>query len=105
MKESALVRKIIKAVRTKYPLAYVRKLSDRFSRGLPDLMVVAYCNVEWADGVVSQMLFVETKSIYGRQSAIQVKEGNEIKRAGARHIVARSPEAVMTELEDMGAIE
>jgi hypothetical protein len=39
VKESTIVSKIMREVRNKYPRAIVWKLADRFTRGLPDLLI------------------------------------------------------------------
>lgn len=108
MKEASLVRKIIKAVKAKYPTAYVRKLSDRHTRGLPDLVIVFHCSAfvsQWnQDCEWGGILFVEAKTMYGKVGPLQVAEHNAIERAGGESIFARSPEEVMNKLEEMGAL-
>lgn len=99
MKESTLVAKIIKAVRAKYPTAYVRKLSDRFTRGLPDILIVA--RRRFGDCFT---VLVEAKAKTGKQSPIQIEEMYEIVKSNAWHIVARDVESVMECLKDHGAV-
>lgn len=90
MKESYLVNKIIKAVRAKYPTAYVRKLSDRFTRGLPDILIIMPTGVGRC-----LTILVEAKTETGRQSPIQVAEMEEIVKSNAWHLLARSVLDVM----------
>lgn len=52
MSESTLVRRIIKAVKARCPKVYVAKLSDRFRRGIPDLLIL----------LPHDAIFVETKA-------------------------------------------
>lgn len=99
MKESYLVNKIIKSVRAKYPTAYVRKLSDRFTRGLPDVLIVA--RRRFGDCFT---VLVEVKTETGKQSPIQIAEMHEIIRSNAWHLVARDVESVMECLENHGAV-
>lgn len=103
MKESALVTKIIKAVKLKYPKAYVRKLSDRYSRGLPDILIIVKANV-----CVSEeyhlTVFVETKVADGVASKIQISEMFAIEKAGASVLIARNVDTVLSFLAAMGAI-
>ncbi len=113
MKEAELVRKIMLAVRKKYPMAYVRKLADRFTRGVPDLLVVVQLTspLSAPDGsgirsapVWTGILFIEVKQENGKTSKIQDKEHREIQQAGGEVLVARDVETVLAKLEEMGAI-
>lgn len=106
MKESALVQKIIKAVKAKYPNIYVRKLADRHTRGLPDIVIVVQCSVwirQWNDKWAG-ILFVETKTDKGKPSKLQEKEIESIWRNGGEAIIARDVETVLAKLEGMGAV-
>ena len=85
MSESTIVRSIIREVRRAYPKAYVRKLSDRFTRGLPDILIV----LPWIT------LFVETKTKKGKPSTIQLHEAKSIKNAGGIIMIATDPKDVM----------
>jgi hypothetical protein len=102
MKESALVRKIIKAVKAKYKNAYVRKLSDRFTRGIPDILIITESMDSWS---ASCTLLVETKNKSGRQEELQKLEINSICEAGGQAIFAVTVDAVLEKLEEMNAIE
>ena len=107
MREAAIVRKIIAAVRQRYPHAWCRKLADRYSRGLPDILIVVQCSGALGDGHSEEWsgtLFVETKTVDGVPSKIQEAELDEIRRAGAEAIVATSAQEVIDKLKDMGAI-
>ncbi len=103
MKESDLVRKIMKAVKTKYPAAYVVKLADRYRRGLPDLLIVCPLMIWHASPSIT--LFVEVKTDDGVVSAIQAQEHREIFRAGGLLLVARSVEDVLMTLQRAEAQE
>ena len=89
MREARIVTQIMAAVRREWSGAYVRKLADRLTRGLPDLVIVV-------QGVV---LFVEVKNETGRSSRLQEKEGQEINKAGGIYLVAKSPDAVLAEIK------
>ncbi len=93
-KEVDLVKSILRRVPHVYKGCYIRKLADRNSRGLPDIVIV------FQGGT----LFVETKTYRNRTSAIQDAEHDKIDAAHCRTcrvIVARSIEEVLTEMEDM----
>jgi hypothetical protein len=102
MKESAIQRKIIAAVKAKYPRVYIRKISDRFNRGVPDLICCFRASTAmpstWA-----KTLFIEVKAEDGKQSEIQKQEQNCIVDSGASYIVARDVATVLAKLEYMGA--
>lgn len=111
MRESTIVRKIMVAIRKRYPTAYVRKLSDRYTRGLPDILVVAKCaDASYQFGgqsfrvCVSAILFVETKTPKGRVDQLQLNEAEEIEEAGGQHLFARDVETVLAKLKEMGAV-
>ena len=99
MKESLLVQKIIRAVREAYPTAYVRKLADRFNRGLPDVLILF--NSIYG---VPKSLFVEAKTDRGVLSEIQKQEHHDIARAGGIVVVARDAEFVLDVLMEMKAL-
>ena len=94
LKESSLVRNIVKVVRAKYPKAYIRKLADRYSRGLPDLLII----LTFDNHNRALTFFVETKTKKGRLSKLQKKEMKEIFKAGGIAIVSRSVEEVIDQL-------
>ncbi len=100
MSEAVLVHKIIKAVKAKYPRAYVVKLSDRFTRGLPDLLIV----FPRAKTLWGGLLFVEAKAPGGRISKIQEAEHHKIRTANGDILVAKTVERVMEELKCLEAI-
>lgn len=105
MRESSIVRKIVKAVKGKYPRSYLRKISDRYQRGMPDLLILFWYRASWADGLVSQVLFVEAKTDKGRQSKIQKQEERQIVRSGGCYFVATDEESVLAKLAEMGAVD
>lgn len=102
MKESSLVSKIIAAVKVKYPNAYVRKLSDRFTRGIPDILIIVGTHQYSEYG--SMTLMVETKIKNGKLSKLQEIELKSICYAGGEAISAYDVETVMAKLEEMGAV-
>ena|ERR1700736_1908359 len=106
MREGYIVSRIMKAVRKKYPAAYVRKMSDRFTRGLPDVLIVALRSYNTTLGYSKKsiVLFVETKTDKGVCSKIQLREHELIHDAGAVCIVARNVATVLAKLEEMGAV-
>jgi hypothetical protein len=89
--EADLVRKIIKAVRGFYPSAYVTKLSDKFHRGLPDILICGS----------GRVLFVEVKDGSGVLSQVQRAEHLKIRKSGCDVIVVRGVEAVLDRLEKL----
>ena len=98
--ESKLVRKIILAVRKRYPRAWVRKLADRFTRGLPDLVII-YPMTDKRAGI----LLVETKIKGGKLSRLQVWEKMQVAMLDLRnfeYLVATSVGEVLDELAVMG---
>lgn len=106
-KESALVRKITLAVRSMYPRSYVRKLSDKCTRGLPDLIIVCprWDTVESRIGQDHFFLAVECKTETGRQTHLQRLEMEEINNIpGALYIVARSVDEVLSTMVKLGAV-
>jgi len=105
MSEARIVTNIIANVKKRYPNAYVRKLAERFNRGMPDILIIfkRHC---FKDYLISGTLFVETKARNGRMSPIQHVEHEKIRRveaAGCDVIVARDSETVLNKLLDMGA--
>lgn len=95
MRESNILHAIMKAVAHREPKAYVRKLADRHTRGLPDLLII----VPTIYGPIQ--FFVETKTRDGRLSPIQVAEHEKIEQAGGTVIVARDVQTVLDALEVM----
>lgn len=106
MKESALVRRIRINVKAKYPSAYVIKLADRFTRFLPDLLIVYRRSLSksYVAGNTST-LFVETKvPKTGRLSEGQKSEHRKILLAGGELLIVTSAKKVLDWLEQQGAI-
>jgi len=102
-REAALVRKIVAAVRKKYPRAYVRKIADRYTRGLPDLIVLF-----WSERGLAvpeaETLWVEAKAPGGRLSKIQEAEHESIRAAGGTVLVALSVDDVLHIMAELGAV-
>lgn len=110
MRESALVRKIKAAVKAQWPTAYVRKLADRQTRGLPDLLIVVprdMRHLSHSRPLSGITIFVETKTATGKVAAIQNAEQSDINVtlncANVKAIVARDVETVINKLREMGA--
>ena len=105
MKESAIVQAIIHAVRGHYPRAYVRKLADRYTRGIPDIIIVCPCRQPGLPMEGSFFLAVECKTKTGRPTLLQTMEGDAINRIpGAYWMVARSVEEVIGIMVSNGAV-
>src|SRR4029077_7727272 len=102
MGEATIVRKIMAAIKEAYPRSYCRKLSDRHTRGLPDILAIVPTSLAFPQACLT--VFVETKAPGGRVSEIQKVELARIKLAGATAIVARDVATVMGLLQKMGAI-
>jgi len=105
MSEALIVRNIIAGVKKRYPNAYVRKLAERFNRGMPDILIIfkRHC---FNEHFIAGTLFVETKAKGGRMSPIQHAEHEKIRRveaAGCDVVIARDTETVLHKLLDMGA--
>lgn len=100
--ESRIVESIIHAVKRKYPRAYIRKIADRFSRGIPDLLILVHC----MGRAVGQggVLFVEVKTADGIVSKIQEAEMSSIRQNNGEVMVATGVDEVLAKLEDMGAV-
>ena len=80
--ESKIVKSIIDGIRREWPLSYVRKINDRHTRGIPDIVA------QVSDGVVSVMFWIEVKTSIGVVSKIQKLEHEKIEKAGGIVIVA-----------------
>ena len=99
--ESNITRKIAVAVKERWPIAYVRKISDRFQRGIPDLLIA------WAAGGRLLFLAVEVKTEDGRVKPIQKVEGDEISRltgpsnGAGQWMVATNKDEVLSKMEEM----
>ena len=82
--ESKIVKSIIDGIRKEWPLSYVRKINDRHTRGIPDIVA------QVSDGVVSVMFWIEVKTPDGVVSKIQKLEHESIERAGGIILVVTS---------------
>ena len=106
MKESTILAKIVATVTKEFPEAWVRKIADRFTRGLPDL-VICYQRQRLVPilGIPGKQLFdtrpefatlfVEVKRPNGVESKIQELERSRIAKLGGNWIVATSPQEVI----------
>lgn len=64
--ESRICRKVMAAIRERYPHAFVVKLSDRMTRGLPDILAI-YTNARHCLVVLA----LEVKTAKGKPSKLQ----------------------------------
>ncbi len=105
-RESTIVRRIIAAVKKRYPTAVVWKIADRFARGRPDIIVFLPCMIaNTYPNRYGGVLVIETKvPVGGVLSKIQEQTIRELRAAGAECIVATCVEDVMGKLEEMGAV-
>lgn len=90
-----------------YPRSYVRKLADKCTRGLPDMIIVcpSFSIKEHQCFESSFFLAVECKTDDGRQTHLQRLEMEEINNIpGAIYIVARSVDDVLKTMRMNGAI-
>jgi Holliday junction resolvase-like predicted endonuclease len=94
VKEISIVHAIEKEVRATYPKAWVRKLADRYTRGLPDLLIVL------PGGTV---VFVEVKRDDGRLAKLQAHNAFTVNRLGANWFVTTSVREVMTYIQGLRA--
>ncbi len=100
MRESKLVRDIQARVRAEYPTAWIIKLADRYTRGIPDLLVLfpGHDNE-------SCCLLVETKREVGQTSKIQDAVHEQIRAACGNVVVARSVEEVLLAMKEIACQE
>lgn len=85
VKETTIKNTILKALWTKYPDAWVWKISDRFYSGVPDLLVILY----------GRHYFFEIKTPTGTWTKLQKYTINAINKAGGRAFVVKSAKDVM----------
>jgi hypothetical protein len=107
VRESKLVIDIMVAVKSTYPRAYVRKFADRYTRGLPDLLILFHTSRDPLGApttLESGVILVEVKNTTGRLREIQKKELEDIQRAGGQAVVARSVEDVLSVMRMMGGV-
>mgnify|MGYP001561243504 CR=1 FL=1 len=96
-RERDFYEKIMNVVRKKYPRAYVRKIADRFSRGIPDIVITFPCKGE------GRTLYVEVKMVGEKCSRLQEEEHEQIRRACGTVVIAYGVDDVMEMLDVMGA--
>ena len=87
MTETVLRRRIVRALKTQWPLAWVWHPDSRFTSGIPDLLIC----------VEGNFLAIEVKTPRGRIAPIQHATLMKIRRAGGRAWIIRSVE----ELDDV----
>jgi len=84
MKESNLKRNTLRWLKRKYPHAVVWKISDRYTSGLPDVLVVKS----------GQTIWIELKTDIGVTSKLQNYMINKLRSAGAEVYICRNLEEV-----------
>ncbi len=88
--ETRLKENIKKAVKMKYPNAFMWKVSDRYTNGIPDLLIIN-------NGVHT---FIELKAGKNNTSRIQRFQIRRIKGAGGSAYVCRTVSEVMNVLKN-----
>jgi hypothetical protein len=106
-KESVLVSKIIKTVKKMCgSRVWIRKISDRYTRGLPDLVMVANCWWPSSNANVCAVFFIECKTKDGKLSKLQSQELKSLSSVAdgdfVRVIVATSVDDIVKELVALG---
>jgi hypothetical protein len=91
MLEASLVKKIKAAILARWPDAWVRKLADTHTRGLPDLLII----------VLGHAIMAEIKTEAGRLKPIQKAEHDKIRRAGGTVVVSRGVEEIIAFIEEV----
>lgn len=92
LSETKLKNKVIQFVRKHYPEAWMYKAADRFTSGIPDLLIC------WKGGFYA----IELKVGFNKATPIQEYVMREIRRAGGRVSVCRSVEDVKRFFEKGG---
>jgi Holliday junction resolvase len=89
-RESALQRRVQKAIRAHWRGAYVRKIhvSEFQSEGMPDLICC----------IAGYFIAVEVKTDDGTPSRMQLLEREEIRRAGGCALIVRTPEQAIIQI-------
>ena len=91
MNETQFKQRVIDTIRTEYPDAWFKKISDRFQSGIPDII-----------GCLNGRFFaIELKVPGGRVDRLQTYELERIRKAGGRAIVAYSLDQVRGFLKDL----
>ena len=89
MNESSLKRKILAMIKKKYPHSFVYKTSDRFTSGIPDILM---CLNGWFVGI-------ELKATGKKPSPLQIHVINKIREARGVAIGSDSFEEICMFLE------
>lgn len=100
MTEAVLVAKIKKHIEARWPGCVVIKLSDRFTRGLPDLMVIG--TVRSGTEITTEILFLEVKLPGGKLTKLQRHWLEQLRATGAEAGVFKSIEQVENVLQFLG---
>ncbi len=92
LSETRLKNKVVQFIRTRYPTAWVYKASDRFTSGIPDLIIC------------KEGLFyaIELKVGSNKATPIQDYVMRQIQAAGGLAVVCRSVEDVKRLIEKGG---
>ena len=88
MNESPIVAKIRHAIAAEFPEAVFRKLNDRVTRGLPDVII------RWRH----LWLMVEVKRPEGKETKLQAFERERCNAAGGLWLLVTSPDDVLAVL-------
>lgn len=94
----------MKAVKERYPSAYVIKLADRFRRGPVDILIQAGIRPIAVERIKGFTLYVEAKVDGEPLRPIQIAEHEKITRAWGTVLVARDVECVLSLLGNLGAV-
>lgn len=87
--ETSLKRRVLSALKTQHPGSVVFKIADKFTAGIPDLIIVINGRVIW----------IELKTPKGKVSNIQQYTIDKINSAGGRAYICRSVDEVMNVME------
>lgn len=79
--EKSIKTSVLKRLKREFPDAFILKISDFYTSGLPDILMVDF----------GFYIFIELKTVKGKLSTIQTKIHDRLRRAGAIVIVSRDP--------------
>ena len=91
MTETQLKNKILRAIKQRWPDIWVRKISDMWHSGLPDLLMC----------VRGRFVAVELKVSTNKATHLQEWELKCIREAGGVGVICRSVDEVMQVLEEI----
>jgi len=85
MTETSLKNSVRATVRKAYPLAFIWKIHDGFTAGIPDFLII----------IRGVHIFIELKTPCGKVEPIQTYTIDKIKSSGGRAHICRSVEEVL----------